>query len=230
MHKQILSCPIEIKALGEREFEGHGSIFKNVDLGGDVVMPGAFKRTLAKWKELGQLPAMLWSHDQREPAIGKWMTMREDDRGLFVRGKLADTDRGNEVLTLMKMEAIGGLSIGYLTNDYDYDKDGNRLLKEIELFEVSPVNIPMNPLAKVTDVKSLLADREQLRGLEAILRDVGLSQSDAVTAISGFKAWVQRDVGSPSIAPRDEVTTEEAEARAAAEQLMAKFATGCLKF
>ena len=53
-----LTVPLEIKQLSAREFEGHGSVFGNEDLGGDVVMPGAFERSLAQHKASGSLPQM----------------------------------------------------------------------------------------------------------------------------------------------------------------------------
>lgn len=173
---------LEVKSLNDREFEGYGSIFKNVDLGGDVVLPGAFKRSLREHKESNQLPQMFWMHDpSRVP--GKWLEMHEDKKGLVVRGVLADTDLGNEIHTLLKMDAVRGLSIGYVTRDQDYDKDGHRLIKEADLWEVSVVSLPMNPLAQVAHVKSRLSAAGEyvptIREFERRLRDVGCSQKVA---------------------------------------------------
>jgi uncharacterized protein len=154
--KPTLTVSLEIKSLKDREFDGHGSVFKNVDLGGDIVMPGAFKRSLNQHKRDGSLPQMFWMHDpSRVP--GKWLDMHEDDEGLAVRGVLAPTDLGNEIHTLLKMDAVRGLSIGYRTRDQDFDKDGNRLIKEADLWEVSVVSLPMNPLAQIAHVKSRLS-------------------------------------------------------------------------
>ena len=58
--KPNISVPLEIKSLEKREFDGHGSIFKNVDLGGDIVLPGVFKRTLSSHRKAGTLPQMFW--------------------------------------------------------------------------------------------------------------------------------------------------------------------------
>jgi uncharacterized protein len=184
---QKLSVSLEIKSLSNREFEGHGSVFKNTDLGGDVVMPGAFKRSLAEHRKSGKLPPMFWMHDpSRVP--GKWQDMSEDKHGLVVKGVLAETDLGNEIHTLLKMDAVRGLSIGYVTRDQDYDKDGNRLLKEIDLWEVSVVSLPMNPLAQVSHVKSRLSAAGEyvptVREFERILRDVGCSKGIARRLIS----------------------------------------------
>jgi HK97 family phage prohead protease len=177
-----LNFSLEIKALNDREFSGHGAVFGNVDLGGDIIVPGAFKRTLAAHKRAGSMPAMFWMHAPDQVA-GVWHDMKEDDRGLFVRGELADTQLGNEMRTLLKMKAVRGMSIGYRTMDSDFDRDGNRLLKEVELMEVSIVSLAMNPLAKVEAVKSRLSDLGEYvpteREFEHGLRDAGYSRKVA---------------------------------------------------
>src|SRR6056297_3020635 len=78
-----LTIPLQIKNLEQREFEGHGSIFGNIDLGGDIVMPGAFKRSLAQHANAGSMPQMFWMHDPSRVA-GKWVGMSEDEKGLRV--------------------------------------------------------------------------------------------------------------------------------------------------
>jgi len=187
MTKMNLTIPLEIKALNDGEFEGHGSIFGNEDLGGDVVMPGAFKRSLATHKKANSLPQMFWMHDpSRVP--GKWVSMAEDESGLKVKGVLAPTPLGDEIRTLLQMDAVKGLSIGYRTIDQDFDNDGTRLLKEIELWEVSVVSLPMNPMAQVTHAKSQLSATGEYvptpREFERILRDVGCSQMVAKRIMS----------------------------------------------
>jgi len=183
---QTMTIPLEIKSLSKREFAGHGSIFGNEDLGGDVVQRGAFATTLLEHQQKGTLPQMFWMHDpSRVP--GKWTEMAEDENGLFVKGKLADTPLGNEVHELLKMEAVRGLSIGYQTRDSDWKDDGTRVLKDVDLWEVSVVSLPMNPLAQVTHAKSQLSSLGEYvptaREFERTLRDVGCSQKVAKTII-----------------------------------------------
>lgn len=184
---KYLTTSLEIKSLNDREFEGHGSIFGNEDLGGDVVLPGAFKKTLTTHAQEGGLPQMFWMHDPSRVA-GKWTEMREDHDGLWVKGVLADTPLGNEIRTLLKMDAVKGLSIGYRTVKDSIDKAGRRLLKELELWEVSVVSLPMNPLAQVAHAKSQLSARGEYvptaREFERTLRDVGCSQKVAKRMIS----------------------------------------------
>ena len=213
--KSNLTIPLQIKKLSDREFEGHGSIFGNEDLGGDVVLPGAFKRSLAKHKKAGSLPQMFWQHDPSR-VLGKWLSIKEDEDGLKVKGTLAPTPLGDEIRVLLQMDAVKGLSIGFRTIDQDFDDDGRRLLKELELWEVSVVSLPMNPLAQVAHVKSQLSANGEYvptsREFERILRDVGCSQMVAKRIMSKIFEDEEsaRDV---SDTPRD-VDVEEDESEA----------------
>lgn len=180
--KPRLTTRLEIKALDDRQFEGHGSVFGNVDLGGDVVVKGAFKRSLAQHRKTGKYPPMFWMHDPSRVA-GKWLEMDEDAHGLKVRGELARTPLGDEMHELLKMDAVSGMSIGFQTVDQDYDDDGNRLLKEIDLWELSLVSLPMNPMAQIAHVKSQLSAAGEYvptaKEFERILREAGCSRKVA---------------------------------------------------
>ena len=168
----------DVKAEGEtRTISGRGSVYGNVDLGGDVVLPGAFTKSLAS----GRKVAMLWQHDTRE-VIGMWTKVTEDADGLNVEGVLADTPRGNEAYALLKMGAIDGLSIGYQTKDSEWREDV-RAIKEAELWEVSVVTFPMNEEARVDAVKAAaMTEREMERKLT---QDAGLSRSVARRLMEG---------------------------------------------
>ena len=150
-HKDI---KIQLKSVSEKgEFEGYAAIFNNVDLGGDMIMPGAFSKTM---KENVQVP-VLWGHSSRE-VIGLNQDWSEDSKGLHVKGKLIlDVQRAVEAHALMKEGAVKGLSIGYdaIIADYRQEKDDFiRVLREIKVWEYSLVPFPMNPDAQLTDVKS----------------------------------------------------------------------------
>ena len=187
MQTQTLNFSFELKALSSRQFEGYGSIFGNVDLGGDIVLPGAFKNSLAKHKSAGTMPQMFWMH-QPDKVPGVWLEMEETNKGLYTRGELVDTDLGNEMRTLLQKKAVRGESIGYRTIDSEYDKDGNLLLKEIDLWEVSLVSLAMNPMAQVESVKARLShDGEYVpteREFERILRDAGCSRKVATVLVA----------------------------------------------
>src|SRR5215469_11385009 len=131
----------------ERTFSGHASIFNNVDLGGDVVLRGAFAKSLAAHKAAGTPVPMFYMHDpSRVP--GKWLSVAEDAKGLAVTGKLSNTPLGLELHELLKDGSISGLSIGFKIDEESYDKQGNRLLKSVDLWEISIVSLPMNPVAR----------------------------------------------------------------------------------
>jgi HK97 family phage prohead protease len=125
--------------------EGYASLFGSVDQGGDIVEKGAYKASLGA----GRRVKMLWQHDPREP-IGIWDEVREDDRGLYVKGRLLDTvSRAREAAALTRAGAIDGLSIGYRTVKSHKDDRGRRCLSEVELWEVSLVTFPMLPEARL---------------------------------------------------------------------------------
>jgi HK97 family phage prohead protease len=135
-------------------FSGYASLFGETDLNRDRVMPGAFAKSLARRGAAGV--RMLFQHDPATP-IGVWTEVREDSRGLFVRGRLTtDVAKGREALALMRAGAIDGLSIGFRTVRGKTDaKTGVRSLVEIDLWEISVVTFPMLPTARVTMVKGM---------------------------------------------------------------------------
>lgn len=184
----------EMKASEEGLIEGYGSVFGDLDSYYDVVKKGAFKRTLREAKAAGRMPAMLWQHNPDQP-IGVWTEMLEDDRGLIVKGRLADTQLGREAHTLMKMGALSGLSIGYRTVRYSMDSEtGVRTLEDVDLFEVSPVTFPALDTARLSAVKSAEEIKTE-REFEEFLRDAGFSRTVAKAMVAGgYKAaFPQRD-------------------------------------
>jgi HK97 family phage prohead protease len=172
-------------------FEGYASVFDVVDLGMDVVAPGAFSKSLGS----GRRVKMLWQHSMSDP-IGVWDEVREDQRGLYVKGRLLkEVQRGREAMALLKAGAIDGMSIGYRTIEAMAEAGGRvRKLVEVELHEISIVTNPMLPEARVTAIKSIRTERE----FEAFLRDAGYSRKEATAiALHGFKGLTGlRDAGS----------------------------------
>lgn len=174
---------LEEKALTENEdsfrFTGHAAVFSNRDLGGDVIQPGAFKKSLADHG----LPLLLFNHKMDDLPIGVIEHAEEDRKGLLVEGELPKDDPvARRVGIMLKARksghrALKGMSIGYKAEKQDR-KDGTRYISQIRLWEASFVNIAMNPLASVNDIKSLgieewkdFSDRER----EAHLKALGLS-------------------------------------------------------
>lgn len=205
-----LACALnEIKLVASGDtmsFDGYGAVFGNVDAYGDVIAPGAFASFLADAKSGKQpWPAMLSQHggygmgaDDMTP-VGIWTELSEDGTGLKVSGQFADTPRGRELHTLMKMSprpAIDGLSIGYIAKEWEprsKPEDPRRTLKRIDLMEISPVTFPANRLARVGSVKSL-EELTVLSEIEDYLREVGgFSRNEAKGLIARIKSASPRE-------------------------------------
>lgn len=182
---------LDLKAITEEgKIEGYASVFGgSPDSYGDVIAPGAFAESLAKHKREGTMPLMLWGHDSSQPPIGNWTDMAEDGKGLWVQGSVDLEDpMGLRVHRALKRKAMKGLSIGYQTLDSENDakRPGVRVLKEVDLWEVSPVNFPAQRRAAVDTVKSYTSGGRlpSLPEFEEFLREAGFSKSQA-TAIAG---------------------------------------------
>lgn len=193
-----LEFAFDFKDLGPSgEFEGWASTW-DLDLGNDKLLPGAFKTTLRK--NNGKVP-VLFNHE-RSKIIGIGTEAQEDQRGLYVKAKLAmNTQLGRETHELMQLGALKGLSIGYSTGPKDWVMDGSvRLIKAVALYEYSATPFPMNLDAQIARVKTLAEMTE--REFEDSIRDVfGFSQKEAKTLVAkGFRALKeQRDVGSDEL-------------------------------
>lgn len=179
-----LSIKLDIKKMPDDDgiFEGYASVFDVVDQGLDVVASGAFTQSLAD-----RMPKLLWQHDS-DQIIGKWEEVREDERGLFVKGRLfKDLQQGREAMTLLKEGVLDSMSIGFRVVEAMEEAGGRvRRLLKIDLFEISLVTFPMLIEAMVTSVKSCETERD----FEKFLRDAGgLSRKEAkAVCANGFKA------------------------------------------
>lgn len=184
--KEYLDVNFELESKGVGEdgiFTGYGSIFGGEpDSYGDIVERGAFLKSLSRGGRNGFGVAMLYQHDSRQ-VPGVWLEMEENQKGLKVKGQLAlNATLGKDVYALLKMPkpAIKGLSIGYEAKVFERDKDSEtRILKEIELWEISLVTFPANTRAQITGIKNF-EQAKTPRELEAALRDAGLSRKEAV--------------------------------------------------
>jgi HK97 family phage prohead protease len=144
----------EFKINDDADFEGHFAVFNNMDDGGDVILTGAFSKTI---KENGHRVKVLYQH-YPDRIIGGKPLLQEDTMGLYARGKIIkDTFWGREAHILMKEGALNEGSIGYMPvwDKTEWRDDGARLLREVKLFEVSPVPWGMNPLTEVSALKAM---------------------------------------------------------------------------
>lgn len=197
-----LDMPCEFKEIEQDDdgsFEGYASVFNNKDLGNDVIRRGAFLESISERSPKGI--KLLYQHKSDEP-IGVIDSLEEDSKGLKIKGRLAmGTQKGKEVFELMKMGALDSMSIGYRLkpDGYKYDpKEKRRIIKSVDLMEISLVTFPMNPKAKVTKVK--LAQMN-VREIEHYLRDAGgmsmaLAKQSANILYKSFNHGIedQRDV------------------------------------
>lgn len=153
---------------GGVEISGYASLFGAVDQGGDVVAPGAYAASLKALAKAKRNIKMLWQHEPGQP-IGVWDEVREDARGLFVKGRILNSvEKGREAAALIAAGAIDGLSIGYRTVKAAKNSKGQRLLSELELWEVSLVTFPMLPSARVGSKGDCIPVGQVLREMAAV--------------------------------------------------------------
>lgn len=183
------------------EFTGLASTFGGEpDSYGDVIAPGAFTKSLAHHKANGTRPALLWQHDQTAP-IGVWNSLEETDAGLLATGRLTlDVPQAKSAHALMRDGALS-LSIGYsIANGGAEIVNGARLLKEIQLHEISAVAMPANHHARITSVKAFDPDAPNIREFEAAARDaLGLSAREVKRLLSGGWSALIRDEQADSV-------------------------------
>lgn len=179
-HKGIRT---ELKAItdGNGGFEGYASIFGNRDGHDDIVVKGAYTKTLQERK--GKIKA-LWNHDAFGLPIAKLSDALEDNTGLYVKGDFAGTTLAQDVRTLVSEGALDSMSIGYSVVKADYgEQDGGfiRYLLEVKLYEVSIVNMPSNPLAVITGSKSADALERLVKHLDDAI-NVGIKSGRPLAA------------------------------------------------
>lgn len=192
----LSECEFKFKQVGEAfQFEGYASVWGRVDSYGDTVLKGAFLESIAKER----MPLMLYGHSASR-VIGKWVTMREDDRGLYVVGELTPGhSEAKDIQALMVHGALSGLSIGGYTTEYEDKQDRGRIIKQFDLLEISLVSMPAEDEARVdpASFKSRLNDCESIKEIEALLRDAaGLSRSNATAIVAKLRSLLQRDAAT----------------------------------
>lgn len=194
---------------GPLRFEGYGSVFGNEDRGGDIVMPGAFTKSLQGRKTPVR---MFWNHKWDSIPIGKWLNIEEDSKGLHVVGELTPGNSvASDVAAAFKHGTVDRASIGYVALEHTKSENGGRALHELDLREVSVVNFPMNELAEIAGIKAQVETLATLKDAESLLRDaVGMSKSEAVAFVSRLKSVILSDSEAQSRAVHE---ASEAKAR-----------------
>ena len=201
-------------------FAGHAAVFGNLDGGGDIVEEGAFAETI---KEDFDRVKILFMHNEYELPLGKPLELREDAKGLFIKGKISDTQKGRDILILMRDRVLNEMSIGYDPIDFDIDADTEkgesiRHLHKVRLWEVSIVTWGMNDLARIDEVKSMTQQAESLTDiLKNEMREGKMSRS-RLKALSPFIAVVREladiiepllETSEPDKQPPDQIDTKQ---------------------
>lgn len=184
------SSKFEIKAIDDNTFEGYASYFNNIDSYGDIIVSGAFTKTI---QENRNRIKILWQHDTNEP-IGVPQVMNEDSQGLYVKGKISMTDTGKKAMILMRDGVVTEMSIGYDVIKEEY-QGNKRILKEIRLWEFSPVTFGANDKAKITSAKSL----------EEIMFDIKhAKKEDIVYTINRLKKFLDEIESAKATQPKND--------------------------
>jgi HK97 family phage prohead protease/HK97 family phage major capsid protein len=161
------------------------------DRGGDVVLPTAFARTMPEF--MATQPVMMFNH-MPDWTIGKILDYRIDEEGLWVRGGIAPTERGKEVATLIRHGIVTGMSFRYDVVDIERGEDGKpNVIKEVNVYEIGPVSIPMNPEAVIEQAKQ---KGIQLKSLTAPLEAGGQN-----TGVNTMNETQVRTLIDSSVAP-----------------------------
>lgn len=197
-YKAIPLEVVELKAGTDGwSFTAYASTFNTTDLGGDVILPGAFDKTLKS----SNFRPLLWQHDMREP-IGIETSLKPDQKGLLGSWELVDTQRGQDAYKLLKRGAVRSMSIGYMPEVFEFKDEGQtRVLKGVELLENSVVSIPMNTNARVQSVKQLpeLDTHVSFEMLVAQLKGYLLYGVDEAEALHARRREEQRELTSAHI-------------------------------
>lgn len=192
--KQLNLQAAELKFVGEdMVFSGYASVFGGVDSYGDTIDPKAYDQTLISRERPVR---MRWNHFG--PVIGKWLDIRADSKGLYVNGQLTPGhSTAVDVYASMKHGAIDGMSIGYIPRLVEERGEGRRLLKQIDLIEISVVEEPADLGAKIESVKSVFSEASSIREIEAALRDSGFfTRSEAMSLVHRVKTLVQGELAA----------------------------------
>ena len=179
---------------GTGKISGYASTYNTPDLSGDVMLPGCYDAVLQKIEKSGVMPVMFFSHDHWSVPCGRWESIKSDDTGLYVTGRVnTDLESGKEIYSALKFGSLSGLSVGVSFSPEgveDNDAGGYDFKAIDDLFEISICAMPCNQSARIDAVKSL--DVESItdyKTAERYLRDAGsFSREQAKTFISCLKS------------------------------------------
>jgi HK97 family phage prohead protease len=214
LRKTLSLTDVDLKVEGEAgTFTGYASVFGGVDSYGDTIIKGAFESTL---RNNGK-PKMFFNHEWTMP-IGKWVSVKEDDHGLLVKGELTPgLALSADVRAAMKHGTLDGLSIGGYLKKGDYeDTEGGRVIRKwSSLMEISPVAFPADSAARVdsssvkgAEFAEAIEEIESIRDFERFLRDAGSFSKGAAVALVARARKVFGVEGEPDDSPEAKALAE----------------------
>lgn len=194
---------------------GYASRFDNIDSHGDIVVRGAFKRTI---DHNSRRVKSLMHHDPVQ-IVGRPMKMVEDERGLYTETKVSDTALGRDLLTLIADEVIDEMSIGYIPVSEEYDQEkGANIVSEVKLVEYSFVTLASNPEARIEGLKGTAAVSEitsSMKRLEKALRDGSFVTDEVPEAIEFIvKYWrsvLEETKSELEVVPEQDIVESESQ-------------------
>lgn len=180
-------------------FEGYASVFGGNDSVGDTILPGAFKNVIRKFEQSAKMPIGFYNHEHFGIPVIKWLSMREDDKGLWVKGRLTKGIQKADELRLAMLDGnVDGISIGISLAKDDFDEKSEqfgRVIKNVsEMPEVSVVTFPADSAARINldTVKSSLEYISSISEYEQFLREVVGCSKSAATAITSMALKLSR--------------------------------------
>lgn len=170
-------------------FECYLNTKHNIDHAGDRPMDGCYKKSIEKHMKNGTMPKMLWSHDPQQLPVGVWLSMKEDAKGLRMKGKILPTTMGKDIQILAKERGLDSFSIGYNEIEARYNATNkSNDLYELDIKEGSWVNFACDENSLLQSIKSHIDDGElpTKRELQNFLREKGLSKSQAEKIVNNY--------------------------------------------
>ena len=197
--------------------KGYGSYFGNIDSDNDIIMQGAYTKTLLENKSRVRY---VNQHRIDQP-LGKFNELYEDQKGLAFVAEIPMTRMGEDILLLMKNGVITENSVGIMPIQKNYRQDGVRELKEVKLYEISCVTLAANPMAVITDAKGeidqeLLAKRFDV--LAKMIKKENVSD-ELGYAIEGELMKLKSLLVELSTRPTKEITVPQVDHKAEASEI-----------
>ena len=200
------SFGLEVKDVDAKSgvVSGYFSAFGMVDSDGDIMMPGAFKRSIQDWGVDGkQRIKHLLNHDPSKP-LGKLLTLKEDSYGLYYESKVGTHQLGKDFIKMVESGLIGEHSIGFRTLREQKSGEANEI-HEVMLFEGSSLtawganeNTPLLGLKNMGNIEQV---KDQIKAFEKFIRDSDVSDETIDLCLIKVKQLAQAIEMMSSTAP-----------------------------